>query len=167
MFTARPDAGGAAQIKHIRFAVQKPLPNPPTTTGSACPTSASDHVSFMSRPGGHIVSTVRPEAGGATQVSLRSPIISHSNTTDFESQLTASNHINNQPEVEVTPARSISGGTAFTTTIPDDFQLWIPPLPRHGRTSAFIANPPGFFQENQHWEPLRVAPTPILPTWPS
>ena len=125
MFTARPDAGGASQIKHIRFAVQKSLHTPPTTKGSACPTSASDHGSYMSRPGGHIVSTARPDARGASQATPRAPNISLFNTTDFETQVTAANNIDNngQPDGEVTPAISISGGTAFTTTIPDDFNF--------------------------------------------
>ena len=65
--------------------------------------------------------TARPDAGGAP--THRAPNISLSNTTDFVTQVTAANHIdiNGQPDGEVTPARSISGGTAFTTTIPKDY----------------------------------------------
>jgi hypothetical protein len=113
------------------------------------------------------VSTARPDAGVATKSTFRAPNISHStNTTNFEGLLAVANHINTngQLEGEVNPARSTSGGTAFTTAIPDDFQLWIPPLLRNGHTSAFITNPPGFFQAHQPWEPLRFSPTPICPT---
>ena len=69
------------------------------------------------------MSTARPDAGGAP--THRAPNISLSNTTDSETQVTAANHIDNngQPDREVTPARSIRGGTAFTTTISDDFLL--------------------------------------------
>ena len=84
------------------------------------------------------MSFARPDAGGVP--THRAPIISLSNTTEFVTQETGASHtnINGQSDGEVNPARSISGGTAFTTTIPDDFQLWIPPLPRHGSAAAFI-----------------------------
>ena len=45
-------------------------------------------------------------------------------TTEFVTQETGASHIDiNGSDGEVTPARSISGGTAFTTTVPDDCQL--------------------------------------------
>ena len=81
VFTPRPDAGGATQNRP-----NPSVPQPPTIAPqeSVYPTPSNDHGSYMSRPGGHIVSFARPHAGGGpTNRAVRPPFTTRSENTDM------------------------------------------------------------------------------------